>query len=148
MSQRIAVQLLIHQLVEEATFYKVTYDAPTGKPVQIDTEDESQRITPASVEVNETDGRFDTDEDQGRKLSLIKADWSFKCVIAFKDEAVMEYFEKMLSENLPKLPSDRSKGWRQVTLYLASYRVEHPVRQEPTHGTKATIAFKAKLGRV
>lgn len=148
MSQRIAVQLLIHQVIADSVFYRAAYDPASGRPIQINTSDSAQRITPQSVEVNETDDRFDIDTDQGRRLSLTKADWSFKCLAAFKDEAVLEYFENALALNPPVLPSDKTKGWRQVTLYLASCRIEHPVRQEPSHGTRVAIAFKARLGRV
>jgi len=145
-SQRIAIQNLMYDLSKQGPFYEVSYDPSTRKPVQIDITT-ATAVEPTSIQVNEIDSKFTVDKLHGRS-EILRTDWKFELLLAFKKEVLLEFFEKKLMLTPPRIAPDAQKGWKQVTIFIDKARPSHPVQQQSPTGTKVTLAFTARLGRV
>lgn len=150
MSQRIQIQQAIRDIVAAGKFYEVRYDKNTGNPIPLPTDlTTATLIVPGTVQVNETSVKFALDKRMGRREAMTVTEWPFDLYLEFPVEVTLEYFWNSLLDPPPRIASDPSKGFRQVTLYVAGApRIVHPTQQSIRKGTEVTLAFVARLGKV
>lgn len=145
-TQRIRIQRKIITLVKEGEFYRVTYDRNTGLPEDI-VREESRRVSPTSVLVNEIASQFTVDEEYGRDYRLKRSQWVFEVLVEFSREVTMEFWEEAMLD-LPILEADEEHGLPQVMLVLKRNGVIHPVQQNASTGTLAKVVLEAVVGRI
>lgn len=145
---RLKIQSKLIEVVKAGPYYQVNYNVD-ATPISFDIGDVGHpAIEPSSVRSNEIGSLFSQDPLHGSSLSLSRTEWNFLVRITFNVEVTLEAFEESMMKNPPIIPADGVKGYRQVTLLLDRISAIHPVQQQAPNGTEATIAFKARIGRL
>lgn len=145
MTERTRIQTELINLCKAGRFFEVTYDADTDLPEEVNILT-APLIPPVSVKCNEIEGQFAVDEKYGLGRVLKPVSWVFECLLCWDNQEVtLEYFLKSLASNVPILA--KTSDFRQATLILLNFQVEHPVLQEKSTGTEAKLTFNIELGR-
>lgn len=151
MSDKLKIQKAMIALARAGEFYQVDYDEQ-GAPIDFarDTEDNipigtpiGTRISPGSVGCNEVSSRFAPDTRQGRRVATKASEWLFELVLAFDKEALLEWFEKSINQNVPIVRLDNGTS---ALLRLRQKTVRHPIRQQSSGGTQVTYTVLADCG--
>lgn len=141
---KVIVQTKILETVAAGTFYPVTY-APSEKE-GIDVKVPTLGVTPVkpgSILCNETSaGLTDSSKQNSRAKGYSLRNWRFECNLSFAVEVSLTYF----FTNEAKDITFEVDGFM-VSVSLADYTVEHPVRQGGHTGTKATVGFTVNSRR-
>lgn len=101
-------------------------------------------LVPSSVEANEVQSVFGTDQRYGRDVKQIRTSWTWHLKLRFDREVILDGFEEALMADPLVIAHDPAGGIdRQITLLLENSDIKHPPRGGASNGTEATYRFVA-----
>lgn len=133
-----AVENYLRGVFLSRDFPVIDYDREGGREFP-------QPVKARTCEVGEEECNFDIDRGMGMRMAIKPLAWTVKALVTFPlkvdlREAAMTIFgDQILVPATDGCPTFR--------ITLRSYRAEHPVRQEPAHGTKASFIFQIDTTR-
>lgn len=120
-------------------FHSVTINTTT----KLATVDLNSAIAPASALANELSARFGPALLKRTRLTDDRTNWIWELILHFNQHVSCEAFEQRVVETPIRL--DRDADHRQVLFHLRSTKIEHPLQQQPSNGTKAVFTFEVSL---
>lgn len=141
MNDRIRIQNFLTLVAREFDFPVVVYDGGVARIGQ-------ESLKPKSSLSNETASNFQTDGKQGRFEARRRTNWTFELVLEFDREVVLEGFEESLTAPVLRLPKEDGKAYSNVAIRLLRTEADHPVQQQPSRGTIATLTFEVDPPRI
>jgi len=142
-SQKMRAIIFLLDLFNNATnFHPVTHDKDTGYP----SIDDGESVEIASVFTNEVLSRWEESRRGRLKDSRERSAWAFQVLLTFPQEVLLEFFEKSITETVPKLAA--TSELRQCRFLLQNAEITHPVQQQSEGGTKVVYTFSVEEGRL